>query len=220
MKKICTLILALSLFSAAFAQLNNPSFETWTSFASGRYMQPNGWATPNPVLDVLVFDNNPLVTRVTPAQSGTYACQMKSDTKFSQFASGAVWLGVFALNLSDPASSQKPGIPYPFGTQRPARFQGWYKYTSVSGDSCDIYAYVSKWRGTRRDTLGIAKLPRATSTQTVGSFTQFDLPFNYTFTDIPDSIAIVCASSAGGNLLQGRVGSTLIVDNFNITFAS
>jgi hypothetical protein len=46
------------------------------------------------------------------------------------------------------------------------------------------------------------------------------LPFTYYLPDTPDTISVVFASSAGGGSMVGHVGSTLYIDNINLSYTS
>jgi len=90
-------------------------------------------------------------------------------------------------------------------------FTGYYKYTSVNNDSFDIYAILTKWNpgNDKRDIVGAAMFQDSNS---VISYTKFDLSFQYFTQDTPDTISVVFASSAAGDLFLGNVGTTLYID--------
>lgn len=121
---------------------------------------------------------------------------------------GTLATGVFQPNPADPLNSLRIGTPF---TARPEKFTGYYKYTSVNNDSFDIYAILSEWDtiNNERTIIGTAMF---TDSLTVSSYTKFDLDFQYYKSFTPDTISVVFASSAAGDLFLGSVGSTLFID--------
>ena len=105
-------------------------------------------------------------------------------------------------------------------TQKPLKFQGYYKYEPVNGDSALISVLLSKFNtGTaKRDTLGLGRLAIKGA---VSSYTFIDLPINYPVTDVtPDSLTLLICSSAGINFkelmhCQGQIGSNLWIDEIS-----
>jgi len=197
--------------------LPNTNFENWTSYDAGIYLEPSGgvWTTAN---QIALLGMPQTTLKTTDAESGTYAAEMitKQTTITSPptLLTGTLATGVFNTTATPPANLQ---LGQPF-TGRPVRFTGWYKYMNNNGDSCAIYAILSKWNGSSRQKVGEAKLQN--STDSVTTYTQFNLPFVYYLQDIPDTISVVFASSAGGAAMVGHVGSTLYIDNINLSYSS
>jgi hypothetical protein len=188
--------------------LPNMDFEDWTSYAGGQYEEPSGgvWTTANKV--VLLSVIFPVTTeKTTDAYSGTYAAKMTSImTSISMLVTGSLATGTFN-ETETPPNNMHLGMPF---TGRPEKFTGYYKYINNNGDSCDIYAILSKWDGTTRQEVGRAAMR---STLEVSAYTKFELTFNYTSADVPDSISVVFASSAAGDQMLGTDGSTLYIDS-------
>jgi len=198
--------------------LPNMSFDSWTSYSGGAYEEPSGdvWTTANK--STLLTSLIPVTTeKTTDTVAGPFAAKM--TTKLAPLpinpllVTGTLATGTFNY-LATPPANLKMGTPF---TGRPVRFTGYYKYIDNAGDSCDIYAILSKWDGSAHQTVGDARLR---STLTVTQYTKFDLAFNYYSADTPDSISIVFASSAAGNLMQGNVGSTLYIDNTSLEYTN
>ncbi len=214
-------ISAILLFSTGymFAQdtLPNLNFENWTSYAGGIYLEPSGgvWTTAN---QIALLGMPQTTLKTTDAESGTYAAEMitKQTTITSPptLLTGTLATGVFNTTATPPANLQ---LGQPF-TGRPVSFTGWYKYVNNDGDSCAIYAILSKWNGSSREKVGEAKLQN--TTDSVTTYTQFNLPFVYYSPDTPDTISMVFASSAGGASMVGHVGSTLFIDNINLSYTN
>lgn len=202
-----------SAFLFSQTTLPNLDFEDWTSYAGGQYEEPSGgvWATPNKV--VLLSSVFPVSTEKTiDAYSGTYAAKMSSImTTIGMLITGSLATGTFD-ETETPPNNMHLGMPF---SGRPERFIGYYKYMNNNGDSCAIYATLSKWDGVARQEIGKAEL---TSTLTVNAYTKFDLEFIYSSADTPDSISVVFASSAAGDLMQGNDGSTLYIDSVAFSY--
>lgn len=216
MKNLFTFF-ALLPAMVAMAQVSNLNLDSWDALPN--YEEPSGpWATPNKTVDIAPTLLDPFVTKTTDAQSGTYAARMESAVIFgAQFVSGALWTGDFVLDIQNPLNSNRFGVPY---TDRPTKFKGYYKYINNQGDSCDIYVLLTKWVNNTRTTVGTATMPRSQTIQTVTSYTPFDIDFQYNTTETPDSISIIFASSAGGQLFQGQAGATLFIDNISLELTS
>jgi hypothetical protein len=204
-----------------FAQdtLPNTNFENWTSYGAGLYEEPSGgvWTTAN---EIALLGMPQTTLKTTDAESGTYAAEMITAqttlTSPPTLLTGTLATGIFNTTATPPANLQ---LGQPF-TGRPVRFTGWYKYVNNDGDSCAIYAILSKWNGSSRQKVGEAKLSNADDTVIVSTYTQFNLPFTYYLPDTPDTISVVFASSAGGASMVGHVGSTLYIDNINLSYIS
>ncbi len=214
-----TLLFLLLPFVSMAQQLPNSDFENWTNTpASGNYRaydQPDNWATGNAVCNVAPFTDAP-TQKTTDAYSGTYGAKLITRSIFGQIAAGNLFTGTFALNMTHPEQSAQIGIPF---TNKPTAFNVYYKYTSVTGDSCAIYVYLYHKNTTtgKRDTIGKANFQSTTSTT---AYELLSLPITYTTSDTPDSIAVVFTSSAGGAALKGRAGSTLFVDAFSLDYTT
>ncbi len=221
MKKKIQLILLSLMTANCFAQTSIPNMglEQWT--ASARYDTPSGgiWATPNPTLDALPpigLPEAPVKKESAAANvhGGSFAAKLKTVTIFGLKASGTIYTGAFVFSSTNPTSSAKLGVPF---TARPERFRGWLKYQPVNGDSCLVYARFIRKNPTtqQREQIGIA---RRVYTSAVTAYTEFDLPVVYTSTATPDSIILVCTSSAAAdNLNAPQAGSTMYIDDLELT---
>jgi hypothetical protein len=221
MKKwLLTPLLGSLSFALSFGQTSFPNsdLESWTNM--GNYEQPAGgyWTTANKIVDLLPGFYPATTFKTTDAHSGTYAARMRTDRispPVNLLVTGTLAVGEFDEN-GTPPDNLKLGKPF---TSRPDKFTGWYKFTSVNSDSCDLYCLLSKWNPTTmmRDTIAWAGLREYT---TQPSYIKFELPFNYSSSDSPDSISIVFASSAGGANFQGQVGNELFIDDVALETAT
>lgn len=224
----------LILFSMFFAvensifsqqQIPGSDCDTWTenhyntSYPTLYYweMQPNTvWASSNAATTIV---NSFCLQQTTDSHSG-YAAYLETKSIFGQTASGNLFTGYF---ISDGFNSKAMlGIPF---TGRPSFFKGYYKYTSVNytynnvsiPDSCTISAILSKWNGSQRVVIADAIYYSSTN---VSVYTQFNLPFVYYSSDIPDTISIVFASSKNGEFYRGGIGSKLYIDDISLEYPS
>lgn len=126
-------------------------------------------------------------------------------------------VGTDSLDIS--AQNIRLGKRY---TEKPLRFNGYYKYQPVSGDSALISVLLSKYNvvTSKRDTIGFVK---QIYKSTVSTYTFIDLPLNYNplyVTYTPDSLTLLICSSAGINFAdvfncKGQVGSRMWIDEIS-----
>ena len=219
MKKIYILIAIFVLSTNLFSQQQviNSDFETWDLYPGSNgypdYENPNPdgtWATGN-LSSHLTLGVTPMTEKTTDCVSGNYAVKMTTQEIFNLPAAGSCWLGTLTMSGYTPITTF--GIPY---TDKPNYFNGYYKYIPVQGDSCHIYAYLSKWNIAtgKRDTIAWTALLGKT---TVSTYHTFSLEFDYYLQDTPDSITMVFTSSANGENYEGQIGSTLYIDNVKLS---
>ncbi len=222
------LILSLSIIFIILTQLSaqtvlpNMDLEEWAEFpfSSGFYEEPAGgiWTTANKA--VLL---NPEIFKITTfktgdAHHGNYAAKIVTDLADLPGPNDILQTGTLATGYFDemalPPSNLKDGVPF---TGRPYRLKGYFKYLPVKQDSCDVYSLLYKWNPSTksRDTIAYAW---KTDTITVKEWTKFDLPYHYYSEEVPDTISIIFAPSAGGDLFEGQVGSTLYIDDISLEF--
>jgi hypothetical protein len=171
----------------AGAALTNFSLENYdTSIVQG----VNDYITTNPAAGFLNYNGN-FVTRTTDKQNGTYAARLETIDFGSQF--GPI-PGIIS-NALDNQFQGTNGQPY---TAQPDSLIGWYKYAPAAGDAGAVYVAFTKNGTTVADgTFDI--------TAAQGTYKRFG--FKFTFTDVPDSMAITVYSG-------GLDGTVLFVDNF------
>lgn len=159
-------------------------------------------------------------------------------------AAGNLFTGSFTLNINNVLKATKFGVPF---THIPTAFKGYYKYKAgetftVSGqpdsskkDICDIYAVfyetddnIKTLDGTNVFTnpniISIARIDNAKNTE---QWTEFNLPFvtqpgktidRQKLDDGLYNLAIVFSSSIRGDYFEGAVGSTLYIDEVELTY--
>lgn len=222
------LILSFSIGFIIFARLSaqtvlpNMNLEEWVMFpfSTGYYEEPGGgiWTTANRA--VLL---NPEIFKITTfktedAYQGMYAAKIVTDVADLPGPNDILQTGALATGYFDelalPPTNLKDGIPF---NGRPYRFKGYFKYLSVNHDSCDVYSLLYKWNPSthHRDTIAYAW---KTDTIRVTEWTLFDIPYTYFSEEEPDTISIIFAPSAAGDLFEGQVGSTLYIDDISLEF--
>lgn len=196
--------------------LPNMDMEEW--FATPNYdsPEPDGvWTSANKVADLNPAYYPVLLFKSDDAQNGNFAAKMVT-AKVDGFPllTGSLSTGVFNVDLNDHLNSMISGVPY---KSRPTRFQGYYKYMGVGGDSCEIRTTLSRWNTLeqKKDIVGEAVFR---TTDLVEDYTYFDMEIVYFMNENPDTIDMVFAASAGGENFQGGIGSTLYADNFTLIF--
>lgn len=214
---IATGIVMFGMVSAQ-QQVPNGGLEAWTlvpgSGSFKDYEEPNdGWTSGNGVIHVAP-GSDPVCEKTTDAHTGQYAAKLTTRSIFGQMASGSMFLGVFKLNLANPVSSARRGIP--FAGPVPSRFRGFYRYQPVGTDSGAIYAMFTRWNGSARVVIHEARLSITASTP---NWTEFDIAVPL-FDEAPDSMSVVAASSADGENFKGSVGSTLWVDDLSFSWST
>lgn len=194
-------------------QVPNLDFELWgySNESNGKYEEPCGgvWATGNP--GTALF-NEYIVTKTSDVQNGSFAARLETKTAFNVLSAGSMFTGDFTANFNNPSESAQLGVPF---NKKPSGFEGYYKYTSVNGDSSQVYALLTKYNASskRRDTVGYGQY---TEHNSVSSYTKFNFSLDYNFpmgSASPDSLVLVFVSSKAGLQFKGEVGSTLFVDN-------
>src|SRR5437867_469511 len=116
MKKIFTLFaISLSLFSTAYSQIPNPSFETWTPYPSGEY--PTFWATSDSAY-VALGGAHSAVRELTDICNLSYSVKLTSVSVLGNQGPGVATNGKIT-----GISTITGGSPF---TARPLQFTGCY----------------------------------------------------------------------------------------------
>ncbi len=213
--KLVGLLFGLLASNTAFAQgqIPNGDFEAWTAPPFTGYEEPSsGWWT---TLNTLNSIGGPeTVEKTTDAHGGSYAAVLTTKQWGTLTIPGLLVSGEF--DIQNP-NFLVQGQPF---TDLPNAFQGWFKYSPVSGDSAGLAALLTRWNTSlqKRDTLAQAAWVVRTA---YPNWTEFDLPFTYFQTGItPDSILVALVSSGDGQNFNGQVGSTLWIDDVRLDYAT
>jgi len=191
------------------SNLPNGDFENWVLSAQQTYEEPSTgwWATLNPLKNL---GGPETVVKTDDAHTGQYAAKLTTAAWGQLTIPGILLSGLFDFNAPNMIIEGRPF------TDKPLKFKGYYKYTSVNGDSAAIYANITKYNtlNSIKDTLAEVRLPIYTS---VNQYTAFEIDFTYLLPGItPDSLSIVFASSADGANFNGAIGSTLYIDDISL----
>lgn len=220
MRFVIAVVVSIVMFGMVSAQQQVPNggLETWTLVpGSGTfkdYEEPNdGWTSGNGVIHVAP-GTDPVCEKTTEAHSGQFAAKLTTRSIFGQIAFGSMFLGVFKLNLANPVSSARRGIP--FAGPVPSHFRGFYRYQPVGTDSGAVYAMFTRWNGNARVVIHEARISIKSATT---NWTEFDVIIPL-FDEAPDSMSVVAASSADGENFKGSVGSTLWVDDLSFSWST
>jgi len=210
------LALLLPFFLLAQAPLQEGEMENWIYDSGGDYYELGGyWASTNPVSKLSIFSPVTLFREDTDVYSGMYSAKMVSGNFLGLSVAGLLFTGFFDdTQVNNPAEAAQLGVPF---TDRPAIFKGYYKYTSVSGDSAAIVAQFHRSVNGQQELLGIAPFIEY---NTVSTWTAFNVPVIWYSTAVPDSMTVICTSSAGGENFEAADGSTLLVDELVFEYTS
>jgi len=211
MKKICILFLTLSVYSAiAQTQIQEGGFENWTLFQKTYYEPTGGWWTSLNTLSAL---GGPVtVSPTTDVHSGSNAAKLETKKWGTFLLPGLLASGSFIMT----SPYIKEGKPF---TGKPFKFNGWFKYSPVNGDSAAIATFLTKYNTVtgKQDTVAQAI---EVLKGNVSEYNPFSLIYEYKSAIDPDTIIIVFISSAGSGNSSGQVGSTLFIDDVNLEYSS
>jgi hypothetical protein len=206
---LTTLIVAFTIWTNGQNTVPNTDFEQWTSG------KPDGWDATNFNIMTIVI-NTVNIDSIDP-QHGSRAVKINTTEEniFSTLVTvpGLITLGKFEIDLVNFTGSVSGGAPF---TGRPEKLTGYVEAKPAGNDRAFIAVGVSKWNGTKSDTIGLGTL-FIDSVQTGWHY--FECPITYTTPDQPDSINIIfCAS----NILQQSFtdGSRLRVDNISLDYGN
>lgn len=194
------------------SQISQGGFENWSLSAQSTFEEPTGgwWTSLNSLRNL----GGPVtVEKTSDAHSGNFAARLESKQWGTFILPGLLVSGKFVTTAPFIIQGQ------PF-TDKPVRFKGYYKYTSVNSDSAAFFAMITTFNTVtgKRDTIADAKLAIY---NTVNVYTAFDIAFNYYDNiAIPDSIDVVFSSSAGGQDFLCEIGSTLFIDDVMLEYSS
>ena len=220
-------------------QLYNLNFDDWaddkTPYTSG---YEGIWDTANPGTSMLNIA--PTVQETEDVVSGS-AVRMQSVYKM-KFAAGNIYVGKFnSVDFSSLGATLFWG--YEFDAM-PSAMKGYYKYSpknidyaapayeSLRGkpDKCQIQIFLTDWDDRFMINTGanqfvdvyndphIIAFGRLESDETVTEYKEFTIPLEYRSFRKPKYIVVSCCASSLGDYFTGGVGSTLLVDEFELIY--
>lgn len=201
MKKLFLTTAYLLSGLAAFAQIPNSGFETWST--SSGYNMPGDWDNLNPLTSALSIYT---CTKGTPGYGGSSYIQLTSKN----VATVGVVPGVAVSGVIN-TTTYMPQSGFAFSA-RPASLTGAWQYMAYGSDAGHIIVYLSKWNTTTssRDTVAYTD---HTLSGMVMSWATFSIPLTYKSSATPDS-AIIVLSSSGTSPVNN---SYLYVDDLAFT---
>jgi len=210
MKKLLSVSAILAFTILVCKSQPNSGFENWSTIFN--IQSPDSWQTLN-FLAAFSPPNPISGTKVTGVDkhSGNYALKIKTIFVNNNPAPGSIddTVGLAftgKINISPP--SYKYGFPY---VGRPEKLEFWSKYIPVGNDMGGARIVLRKWNGTGNDTIALGEMTISTTI----AYSLFKIDLTYYSTELPDSAAIVFASSEDGD--NARVGSAIYIDDIALT---
>lgn len=205
------LFFALFTISAKSQDIPNPGYENWIQ--NFDYSEPEGWGTLNLLGGLFGNPFTVFQDSLTP-YAGTYALQLTTTvlTNNPDTANLRDTIGVlFSGSLS--FSGQVFGFPY---TQKPDKFNFYYKYFPAGGDTAFCNVQLFKWNPVtmQRDTLasGYFNQPATTGSYAHG---EIDLVYNNQFSGLDPDTAMITFSASSDYI--PIPGSSLFIDEMSFT---
>ena len=187
MKKYSTTFFLLFLTLAAFAQIPNPGFETWTS---GSYDSPTGWGNLNSTTST--FSVYTCEKGTTGAPSGSAFIKLTSKTALALVAPGVAVTGELNVVLTPLSVDFSGGFAH---STRSASLTGKWQHMGSGTDHGRVGVIFTKWNTvtSTRDTVAMAD---STLTGMAMSWSDFTIPLTYMSGANPDTGIVVLMSSA------------------------
>ena len=198
MKKILLILCASGLATISNSQIVNGGFEIWNTIA---WEDLDTAQTSNSDMIGNALPGN--VTKVTPAQNGSYAIKLETSITSTDTNFAYVLFGSFGDN------GPEGGFPY---TKKPSTLNGYYKSNIINGDSAGIIVAFRK--GGVTITMDQFKIGVSNST-----YTAFSFPLSIsTYSVNPDSVVLVAVSSVPTDIdptATPKNGTWIIFDNLS-----
>ena len=227
-------------------QLHNLSFDAW--WQDGKVWYPDEsasyqiWDSANPGSGGFgIIPTTPESSDVAVSGEGKNAARLESKKALIVLAAGNIYTGKFGAT-SGLGASLDWGVPF---TSRPLALKGYYKYqpktidmakdpyTGLKGqsDTCQIMIFLTDWDqpftvNTNTGTFvdldndpSIIAFGKLEDSRSMSGYEQFEIELDYRDTvRKPKYIVITACSSKYGDYFTGGVGSTLLVDEFELLY--
>ena len=211
MKKLLYTLLCC-IFCAGMTQAQvqypqNGGFETWLvgNFSGFTYDTIEYWDTPQRLAVALSVPDTVTYQESSVVNGGAFAARLV--TKFVSIGGaldvnvpGSLATGNFFVNIFAAEFGVVGGADIDC---TPTNLTGYYQYFPVNDDTAQVQCRMMNAAG---DTIQDSTIFFIGETST---YTQWDMPLNYTSTDEPAMLQIIILSSA----VDGQVGSTMYVDD-------
>lgn len=208
-KSIILLFIILPLMAMSQTQINNSSFETWTT---SQPIEATPWKCNIPYVFMSINVYIPTATKTTDAQSGQYAAKLETKTQYGLTVPGLIQLGTLSIGQNFDINL---GGGFPF-TDKPTGISFYMKYLPANNDTAWFIATLTKFNSqtNQRDTLGgfifFFK-------DLVQNYEQQVLPIlYYDDTQTPDTINIMFVASS---FVSPQIGSVFYIDNVELLYS-
>lgn len=220
-------------------QLYNLKFDEWkddkTPYAVGK---EGIWDTANPGTSMLSI--SPTTQETEDVVAGS-AVRMQSMFK-AKFAAGNIYVGQFdKVDIASLGATLHWGYGF---TSMPVGLKGYYKYSpkpidkatgpyeSLLGksDKCQVQIFLTDWDDRFLINTGanhfvdfdndphIIAFGKMESDEAMDEYKEFNIQLEYRSYRKPKFIVISCCASYLGDFFTGGVGSTLLVDEFELVY--
>jgi len=225
MKNIFTLSILLLSFPLFSQVIENPSFEDWET-TSGPNSEPTDWSsiqTGTP--DNLASFAPQVMFQSTDAHTGSYSIRLKNayvaiaNTVANGIASNGEFLLNFNPQLTNTHTNGSDAGQYTYCTNRPDSIVGYYKYSPMDDDVCQVQALLHTGADDflpDPDSTGWIAMATFTSpNETVTDWVRFSAPFEYFEEGNPNYILFNVSS---GNGYFAVAGSEAWFDDFELVY--
>ena len=213
------------------------SGKVWYPYAEGTPDSEKFWDSANP--GAAGFIGSSTYPETEDVVKGT-AAKMESKYAAIAFAAGNLYIGKFG-KVEGIGAILDWGAEF---TSMPAAMKGYFKYTPKAidktkppydnmigkTDKCQIQIFLTDWDApfvintTAGQFVDIANDPhiiafgRMETDETVTEYREFTIPLEYRSYRKPKYVVVSCCASSLGDYFTGGVGSTLLVDEFELIY--
>jgi hypothetical protein len=214
MKKLLLSLSAIAVFATGI-KAQDFGFETWVDAAPPFITidDPQGWASLN-ALTAVGTDTSVFKSTIGPA-AGTASARIETvdvngATIPNPYGGTLDTAGVLIVGkiVAAPSPSLKYGAAY---ANRPAVLSFQSKYTPMAGDSAFVLAYVTRWNGTSRDTLGWGKYATGATTMAY-SMNSLTMTYDPSLMGVMADSQQIFISSSVYSHDGAKIGSTFYID--------
>lgn len=213
MKKL--LLLSTAVLSFMNLKAQDFGFETWVDAAPPFVTidDPQGWASLN-ALTAVGTDTSVFKSTVGPAAGSASArietVKINGATLPNPYGGTLDTAGLLFIGriIPFPSPALKYGAAY---ANRPAVLTFQSKYSPMAGDSAFVLAYITRWNGSSRDTLGRGKYATGASSMTYATNT-INMTYDPTMMNIAADSQQIFISSSVYSHDGAKVGSTFYID--------
>ena len=229
----------------AAAQLPNMGFDSWYQTVKTWFPNESAdnfiWDSANKGTEIVsVFPTTP-TSDVYVSGDGKQAASLKSSTAFGLLAAGNMYTGKFK-KLAGIGALIDWGVAF---DSRPSGLKGYFKYSPAAinksdeghkyligkTDTCQVQILLTDWNAPFEintsagvfvdfdNDPGIIAYGKMETGETVAEYREFSIDLEYRdMTRKPKYIVITICASKYGDYFTGGVGSTMLVDEFELLY--